>query len=130
MRAFCLSTSQYHLLYMCLVQHTFFGREICLCLFIWAGTSYPDLLLGPPALPSAITWVSACFIAVLVLLAAWLVGTLLLLFGLIAFTCSTLPLMHTDLLDCVLVDGAFFNSDVAGIEVAELLIKISIIECF
>ena len=108
-------------------EHTLFGREIRLIVYLGGGAAYPALLLGPLALP-ALAHVAALLLAVLVLLAARLVGALLLLLGLFALASSALPLVHADLLDCVFVNGALLDGDVAGVEVAKLLVQLLIVQ--
>lgn len=109
------------------VQHTLFGREIRLVVYLGGGAAHPALLLGPLALP-ALAHVPALLLAVLVLLAARLVGALLFLFGLFALAGRALPLVHADLLDCVLVNGALLDGDVAGVEVAKLLVQLLVVQ--
>jgi hypothetical protein len=109
------------------VRHTLFGREVRLIVYLGGGAAYPALLLGPLALP-ALAHVPALVLAVLVLLAARLVGALLLFLGLFALASSALPLVHADLLDCVLVNGALLDGHVAGVEVAELLVQLVVVQ--
>lgn len=93
------------------------------------GCSDPTLLLRPFALPRAIVCALAVF-SVPVLLAARLVGALLLFLGLLTLACGSLALMYTNLLDRVLVDGlrrTLLDSNVARIEFSKLLVHLIVI---
>jgi hypothetical protein len=101
-----------------------------LVILVRTGCANPARLLRPLALPCAIIR-SSIVLAVPVLLATRLVGTLLLLLWLFSLARISLALVHTNLLDRVFVNGlrrTLLNRDVACVELAKLLVHLVIVE--